>query len=152
MRTGNDIDQAETLAAPLQVANEIARSVPEALERLKGSEYDAVVALFPMPDWPPEELLEEIPMARVDVDDVDGFAEKCLTILDTPGLREDLGTKGAQRVRQLFTVEGRPFVMEAGAKCVAQFEVRPEHWYFASNRQDQIPFAVLLEIALQPCG
>ena len=37
IKSGNDIDQAETLAASLQVANEIARSVPEALERLKGS-------------------------------------------------------------------------------------------------------------------
>jgi acyl transferase domain-containing protein/3-hydroxymyristoyl/3-hydroxydecanoyl-(acyl carrier protein) dehydratase len=57
-----------------------------------------------------------------------------------------------QFLDRIVEVEGRPFVMEAGAKCVAQFEVRPEQWYFASNRQDAIPFAVLLEIALQPCG
>ena len=60
IKHGDEIDQAETLAASLSAANEIARSVPEALERLKGSEYDAVVACFPIPEWTPAELLEEI--------------------------------------------------------------------------------------------
>ena len=42
--------------------------------------------------------------------------------------------------------------MQAGANVTAHFDVRPDHWYFESNRQREMPFAVLLEVALQPCG
>jgi 3-hydroxymyristoyl/3-hydroxydecanoyl-(acyl carrier protein) dehydratase len=42
--------------------------------------------------------------------------------------------------------------MKAGAKATAQFDVTADHWYFASNHQQEMPFAVLLEVALQPCG
>lgn len=47
---------------------------------------------------------------------------------------------------------GEPFVMKAGAGCVAEVEVAPGAWYFEASRQRSIPFAVLLEMALQPCG
>ena len=57
-----------------------------------------------------------------------------------------------QFLDRITSVEGEPFVMKAGARARAQFDVSPEHWYFASNRQHEMPFAVLLEVALQPCG
>jgi len=57
-----------------------------------------------------------------------------------------------QFLDRVSAVEGEPFVMEAGAKATAHFDVRPDHWYFESNRQREMPFAVLLEVALQPCG
>jgi acyl transferase domain-containing protein/3-hydroxymyristoyl/3-hydroxydecanoyl-(acyl carrier protein) dehydratase len=57
-----------------------------------------------------------------------------------------------QFLDRITQVRGAPFVMEAGAFAEAQFEVSPDHWYFDSNRQDDVPFAVLLEAALQPCG
>ncbi len=57
-----------------------------------------------------------------------------------------------QFLDRIVEVQGQPFVMQAGAKCVAQVEITPDQWYFASNRQAEIPFAVLLEMALQPCG
>ena len=57
-----------------------------------------------------------------------------------------------QFLDRITSVEGEPFVMEAGARARAQFDVSPEHWYFGSNRQHEMPFAVLLEVALQPCG
>ena len=34
----------------------------------------------------------------------------------------------------------------------AEFDIVPDAWYFAADRQDRMPFAVLLEVALQPCG
>jgi acyl transferase domain-containing protein/3-hydroxymyristoyl/3-hydroxydecanoyl-(acyl carrier protein) dehydratase len=40
----------------------------------------------------------------------------------------------------------------AGGEIVAEYDVPPDEWYFAANRQPTLPFAVLLEIALQPCG
>lgn len=45
-----------------------------------------------------------------------------------------------------------PFVMKAGGTALAEYDVRTDAWYFDSHRSDQMPFAVLLEIALQPCG
>ena len=57
-----------------------------------------------------------------------------------------------QFLDRISAVEGDPFVMRAGASVTAHFDVRPDHWYFGSNRQREMPFAVLLEVALQPCG
>ena len=57
-----------------------------------------------------------------------------------------------QFLDRISAVEGEPFVMQAGAKVTTHFDVRPDHWYFTSNRQHEMPFAVLLEMALQPCG
>ncbi|MFV2071686.1 MAG: beta-ketoacyl synthase N-terminal-like domain-containing protein [Thermoanaerobaculales bacterium] len=53
---------------------------------------------------------------------------------------------------RIMRVTGEPFVMTAGAACEAQVDIRPDRWYFASNRQQEIPYSVLLEMALQPCG
>ena len=44
------------------------------------------------------------------------------------------------------------FKMVAGGEVAADYDVPPGEWYFAANRQGDMPFAVLLEIALQPCG
>jgi len=44
------------------------------------------------------------------------------------------------------------FKMIAGGEVAADYDVPPDEWYFAANRQGDMPFAVLLEIALQPCG
>ena len=41
---------------------------------------------------------------------------------------------------------------EAGAAATAEYDVPADGWYFESNRQPDMPYAVLLEIALQPCG
>lgn len=49
-------------------------------------------------------------------------------------------------------VKGEPWVMEAGAATEAQYRVPSDEWYFDADRQDDMPFCVLLEIALQPCG
>lgn len=46
----------------------------------------------------------------------------------------------------------RPWQLEAGGEIVAQYDVPPDAWYFFANRQPTMPFAVLLEAALQPCG
>jgi len=53
--------------------------------------------------------------------------------------------------RVVHTV-GEPWVLEAGAAATSQYDVPPDAWYFEANRQADMPFAVLLEIALQPCG
>jgi acyl transferase domain-containing protein/3-hydroxymyristoyl/3-hydroxydecanoyl-(acyl carrier protein) dehydratase len=52
----------------------------------------------------------------------------------------------------ITAVTGTPFVLKAGAACEARYAVPPDAWYFGANRCENMPFAVLLEIALQPCG
>lgn len=58
-----------------------------------------------------------------------------------------------QFLDRIVAIKGcQPWVMQAGGEIVAQYDVPPDAWYFAANRQRQMPFAVLLETALQPCG
>ncbi len=48
---------------------------------------------------------------------------------------------------------GTPFVLAAGTQIEAQYDVPPEEWYFQlPGGRARMPFAVLLEVALQPCG
>lgn len=68
--------------------------------------------------------------------------------------------------RRIARLPGPPFcfidrITEAGPApwhlcapgwATAEYDVPPHAWYFAANRQPVMPFAVLLEIALQPCG
>ncbi len=61
INSADGFDISGTLAASLRgVAPETVRSVAEAIERLRGSSYDAVTAFFPLLDWNAAELLEEI--------------------------------------------------------------------------------------------
>lgn len=57
-----------------------------------------------------------------------------------------------QFVDSIVSVQGAPFELKAGASCVAEYEVPSDAWYFEANRCQLMPFSVLLEIALQPCG
>ncbi len=49
-------------------------------------------------------------------------------------------------------VSTRPGVQEVGARIAAEYDVPPDAWYFADNKSGFMPFAVLNEIILQPCG
>jgi len=42
--------------------------------------------------------------------------------------------------------------LKAGGWIEAEYQVPADEWYFRANRSDNMPFCVLLEIALQPCG
>jgi PfaB family protein len=56
---------------------------------------------------------------------------------------------------RITRIEGyEPFVLAApsGAWIESQYDVPHEEWYFPASGQGTMPFAVLLEIALQPCG
>jgi 3-hydroxymyristoyl/3-hydroxydecanoyl-(acyl carrier protein) dehydratase len=57
-----------------------------------------------------------------------------------------------QFLDQVVEVTGEPFVLKESAACVAEYAVPPDAWYFAANRSPHMPFSVLLEVALQPCG
>lgn len=57
-----------------------------------------------------------------------------------------------QFLDRVVEVQGEPWVLKAGCGCTAQYDVPPDAWYFAANEQPTMPFSVLLETALQPCG
>ncbi len=46
----------------------------------------------------------------------------------------------------------RQWELAAGGVIEAEYDVPPGEWYFESGRQKSMPFAVLLEVALQTCG
>ena len=45
-----------------------------------------------------------------------------------------------------------PLQMVPGGTVQGQYDVPPDAWYFRANRQDSIPFSVILEFPLQICG
>lgn len=57
-----------------------------------------------------------------------------------------------QFLDRITRVEGEAWKMVAGGVAEAQYDVPSDAWYFAADRQRAMPFAVLLEVALQPCG
>jgi acyl transferase domain-containing protein/3-hydroxymyristoyl/3-hydroxydecanoyl-(acyl carrier protein) dehydratase len=57
-----------------------------------------------------------------------------------------------QFLDRVVEVSGDPWKMVAGARAVAEYDVPADAWYFEADRQEFMPFAVLLETALQPCG
>ncbi|SDU32585.1 type I polyketide synthase [Desulfobacula phenolica] len=42
--------------------------------------------------------------------------------------------------------------IKPGGWIETQYDIPKDAWYFKANRSDTIPFCILLEIALQPCG
>lgn len=57
-----------------------------------------------------------------------------------------------QFLDRIVAVEGEKWRLKPGAACTAEYAVPRDAWYFAENGQPAMPFAVLLEAALQPCG
>jgi 3-hydroxymyristoyl/3-hydroxydecanoyl-(acyl carrier protein) dehydratase/malonyl CoA-acyl carrier protein transacylase len=55
-------------------------------------------------------------------------------------------------IDQVNETTAEAFVMKAGGTAEAEYLVPPDPWYFDAHRSGEMPFAVLLEIALQPCG
>ncbi len=53
---------------------------------------------------------------------------------------------------RITEISAEPWRLQPGGWIEAQYDVPPDAWYFAANRQQSMPFAVLLEVALQPCG
>ena len=53
---------------------------------------------------------------------------------------------------RIIDVQGKPWQVEVPAACTSEYFPVPDAWYFDASGVDEMPFAVLLEIALQPCG
>lgn len=57
-----------------------------------------------------------------------------------------------QFLDRIVAVTGEPFKLVEGATCEAEYDVPNDAWYFKAGRQPEMPFSVLLETGLQPCG
>lgn len=57
-----------------------------------------------------------------------------------------------QFLDRIVAVDGDPWILKEGVSTVAEYDVPPDAWYFSAGRQKFMPFAVLLEVGLQPCG
>jgi PfaB family protein len=57
-----------------------------------------------------------------------------------------------QFMDRVTALRGEPWQMTAGAMVEAQYDLPADAWFFAADRQPRMPFSVLLEAALQPCG
>lgn len=55
-------------------------------------------------------------------------------------------------VDRVLTVDAPAWKVAPGGWVECEFEVDPNGWYFGANQQRSMPFSVLLEAALQPCG
>ncbi len=82
----------------------------------------------------------------------DAFGEK-YRVFDSERVIARLPGPPFQFLDRVVSIKGcEPWVLQAGGEIVAQYDVPPNAWYFNADRQRRIPFAVLLETALQPCG
>ncbi len=53
---------------------------------------------------------------------------------------------------RIVRVDAEPWIMVAGGSAEAEYDILPDAWFFAADRQDRMPLALLLEVALQACG
>jgi 3-hydroxymyristoyl/3-hydroxydecanoyl-(acyl carrier protein) dehydratase len=60
-----------------------------------------------------------------------------------------------QFIDRVTVIDAQQWKMKAGGIIKAQYHVLPDAWYFKAcgmPEQQEMPFSVLLEVALQPCG
>jgi 3-hydroxymyristoyl/3-hydroxydecanoyl-(acyl carrier protein) dehydratase len=53
---------------------------------------------------------------------------------------------------RITRVEPPPWVVKPGGRVESEFDVPPDAWYSAAERTGCVPYCIVLEAALQPCG
>ena len=53
---------------------------------------------------------------------------------------------------RIASISERPGGMKAGIIVESDYDLPPDAWYFAAHPSGRMPIAVLVEVALQPCG
>ncbi|MDX6769367.1 MAG: hypothetical protein SF051_07530 [Elusimicrobiota bacterium] len=116
--------------------------------RMSGTNRAAVEAL-----WKKKEVLygpDKI-MAYSNGKPSEAFGDRYLPF-DSDRIIARLPGPPYQFLDRIVDVQGPKWELKAGAACTAEYDVPKDAWYFAENGQATMPFAVLLEVALQPCG
>jgi acyl transferase domain-containing protein/3-hydroxymyristoyl/3-hydroxydecanoyl-(acyl carrier protein) dehydratase len=81
----------------------------------------------------------------------EAFGDRYLPF-DTDRILARLPGPPYQFLDRIVALEGEKWAMQPGASATAEYDIPPSAWYFKENAQATMPFAVLLEVALQPCG
>ncbi|CAG1773169.1 partial 3-hydroxydecanoyl-[acyl-carrier-protein] dehydratase, partial [uncultured bacterium] len=55
-------------------------------------------------------------------------------------------------IDRITRVEPEPWVVRPGGWVESEMDVAPDAWYVAAERSAAVPYCVILEAALQPCG
>ncbi|MEU3623206.1 hypothetical protein BS329_16960 [Amycolatopsis coloradensis] len=55
-------------------------------------------------------------------------------------------------ISRVISIDGTFGSARPGARMTAEYDVPAEAWYFEQNSTPTMPFAALMEVALQPCG
>jgi len=53
---------------------------------------------------------------------------------------------------RVMEIEGKPFEINPPASIQVEYDVLTDAWYLLDNDYPSIPYSILMEIALQPCG
>ena len=134
--------------------------------------HGKAAALHLVPGWPMEDqalpaLMAQDRQAAV-VDDIHGDSRAMLACAQgRPSMAfgrrighfDDSGLRPARlpgppylfisRIRKMPPLAG---TMQAGGEVVAELDIHPDDWFFKENGAAVMPYCVLLEAALQPCG
>ena len=55
-------------------------------------------------------------------------------------------------LHRVLSIEGDRHDLTGGATIVTEYDTPANPWYYCQNSSDVIPYSILMEIALQPCG
>jgi 3-hydroxymyristoyl/3-hydroxydecanoyl-(acyl carrier protein) dehydratase len=131
--------------------------IPNMSVRLAGLTRDKVEGLWsltsPQPPAPSPRILydyEKI-LAFSDGNPSEAFGEP-YKVFDNERKIARLPRPPFQFLDRIVDVTGEPFKLVEGATCEAEYDVPTDAWYFKSGRQPEMPFSILLETGLQPCG
>ena len=133
--------------------------IPNMSIRLAGLTRDKVEGLWvqsqssPQPPTPSSRVLYNYDkiLAFSDGNPSEAFGEP-YKIFDNERKIARLPRPPFQFLDRIVDVSGEPFKLLEGATCEAEYDVPSDAWYFKAGRQSEMPFSVLLETGLQPCG
>jgi len=74
------------------------------------------------------------------------------TVFDNDRFIARLPSRPYSFMDRVIQADAEPRVLKPGGWFVSEFDMRRDHWYFKANRTPALPFCVLLEAVLQPCG
>ncbi|HVA26480.1 MAG TPA: beta-ketoacyl synthase N-terminal-like domain-containing protein [Chloroflexota bacterium] len=57
-----------------------------------------------------------------------------------------------QLISRIVTVEGLRLDFNSPARVVAEYDVPAEPWFYTESVCQEVPYSILMELALQPCG
>jgi len=55
-------------------------------------------------------------------------------------------------VHRVLEVKGQRHQLTKGSTIIAEYDTPLDPWYYRQNSSDTLPYSILMEIALQPCG